>query len=42
MTVAGQPVIVAQGLGLLFWLVDAALLCFGARSFRRSELAAGM
>ncbi|HSJ55634.1 MAG TPA: ABC transporter permease subunit [Anaerolineae bacterium] len=29
-------------LGLLFWLVDAALLWFGARSFRRSELAAGM
>jgi ABC-2 type transport system permease protein len=29
-------------LGLAFWLIDAALLWIGARSFRRSELATGM
>jgi fatty-acid desaturase len=27
-------------LGLFFWIVDAVLLWFGARTFRRSELAA--
>jgi ABC-2 type transport system permease protein len=26
-------------LGLIFWAIDAALLWFGARTFRRSELA---
>jgi ABC-2 type transport system permease protein len=29
-------------LGLLVWLVDIALLGFGARTFRRSELAVKM
>jgi ABC-2 type transport system permease protein len=26
-------------LGLVFWVIDAALLWFGGRTFRRSELA---
>jgi ABC-2 type transport system permease protein len=29
-------------LGLVFWVIDAALLWFGSRTFRRSELAARM